>query len=79
MPIKERVGEARVYSCHLAAAATHPRPCLLILADLAVRRRDASSPYVWDTLEVLHLEHKDEPQERDSRRVIITLQKVPHE
>jgi hypothetical protein len=42
-----------------------PRSCLLLLVDLAVRRRNASSPYVWDTLEVLHLEHKDEPHERD--------------
>jgi hypothetical protein len=29
----------------------------------------ASSPYVWDTLEVLHLEHKDEPHERDDPQV----------
>jgi hypothetical protein len=26
-------------------------------------------PYVWDTLEVLHLEHKDEPHERDDPQV----------
>ena len=36
---------------------------MLLLADLAVRRRIASSLYVWDTSEVLHLEHKDEPHE----------------
>jgi len=42
--------------------------------DLAVRRRNTSSPYVWDTLEVLHLEHKDEPHERTirERRVDVT-------
>jgi hypothetical protein len=50
---------------HWAAAITPPRSCLLLLTDLAVRRRNASSPYVWDTLEVLHLEHKDELHERD--------------
>jgi hypothetical protein len=43
--------------------------------DLAVRRRNAFSPYVWDTLEVLHLEHKDELHERGmihERRVDVT-------
>jgi hypothetical protein len=45
-----------------------PRSRLLLLADLAVRRHNASSSYVWDTLEVLHLEHKDEPHERDDPR-----------
>jgi len=55
----------RVISCHLVAAATDPCPCLLLLADIAIRRCDASSLYVWDTLEVLHLEHTDESHERD--------------
>jgi hypothetical protein len=41
---------------------------LLLLVDLAVRRHNASFIYVWDTLEVLHLEHKDEPHERDDSR-----------
>jgi hypothetical protein len=45
-----------------------PRSRLLLLADLAVQRRNTSSPYVWDTLEVLHLEHKDELHERDNPR-----------
>jgi hypothetical protein len=45
-----------------------PRSRLLLLMDLVVWRRNASSPYVWDTLEVLHLEHKDEPHERDDPR-----------
>jgi hypothetical protein len=42
-----------------------PRSRLLLIVDLAVQRRNASFLYVWDTLEVLHLEHKDEPHERD--------------
>jgi hypothetical protein len=46
-----------------------PRSRLLLLVDLAIWRRNASSPYVWDTLELLHLEHKDEPHERDDQRV----------
>jgi hypothetical protein len=62
--IREGGGAAR-WSCHRAAADNPPRSRLLLLADLAVRRCNASSPYVWDTLEVLHLEHKDEPHERD--------------
>jgi hypothetical protein len=45
-----------------------PRSRPLLLADLVVQRRNASSPYVWDTLEVLYLEHKDEPHERDNLR-----------
>ena len=49
----------------LAAAVASPRSRLLLLADLAVRRRNASSLYVWDSSEVLHLEHKDEPREGD--------------
>jgi hypothetical protein len=56
-------------SHHNAAAIAPPRSRLLLLVDLAVRRCNASSPYVWDTLEVLHLKHKDELDERDDPRV----------
>jgi len=58
--IREGGGTARVNLTPLGSR-------LLLLADLAVRRFNASSPHVWDTLEVLHLEHKDKPRERDWR------------
>ena len=54
----------RVNSRHLAATAAHPRSRLLLLADLAVQTRDASSLYMWDTSDVLYLENKDEPRAR---------------
>jgi hypothetical protein len=63
--IREGGGAARDHAIEQPPSSPSPRSRLLFLVDLAVRRRNASSPYVWDTLEVLHLEHKDEPHERD--------------
>ena len=63
--IREGVGAAKkTHAIRQPPLLTHAR-AFLLLVDLAVWRRNTSSPHVWDTSKVLHLEHKDEPWERD--------------
>jgi hypothetical protein len=55
---------------HTISQPPLPPPTLTPTASCGPSSLEAQpfSPYVWDTLEVLHLEHKDEPHERDDPR-----------
>jgi hypothetical protein len=53
-------------SGHVLLVATEPRPprpCLVVPRGPSSPEARRFLPYVWDTSEVLHLEHKDEPHE----------------
>ena len=55
----------QINPCLLVAAATHPMPAPAAPRGPSSQEVQRFLPVRVDTSEVLHLEHKDEPHERD--------------
>ena len=57
----------QINPCLLAAIAAHPMPASIAPRGPSSPEAQRFLPVHVDTLEVLHLEHKDEPHEGDGR------------